>query len=95
MPGFFNRTLDRWADDNVAGRGKNAIRFVVFMLGAGACIVLGVLVSQSPSVKAAIGERLTALLALVVILPSLALLAMGMMCILMSLLNASRTGKLG
>lgn len=95
MSSLFDRTLDRWATENVDGRAKNALRFVWFMSAAGMCIWLGMLATQNPTLKGAVGDRGAALAALLLILPSLGLLGLGLVCLVMSLMNAIRTGRLG
>jgi uncharacterized Tic20 family protein len=95
MSSLFDRTLDRWATDNIAGRGKNALRFVWFMCAAGLCVWLGTLATQNAAIKSALGDRLTAVVALLIILPAIALLGLGLVCLIMSLMNAVRSGKLG
>lgn len=94
-PGVFNRMLDRWADQNVQGRGKNALRFLGFLIAAGACVAMGVKISISSGIMNTFGMRIAGLMALGVLFLAIGLVGLAAICLLMSLMNAIRTGKLG
>lgn len=97
MPTAFDRLLEKWADQNVAGggRGRNAIRFVVFMLAAGLMILAGIAVSRSQPVIDAIGQQLAGVAALILLVGTFVPLGLALVCLIMSLMNAVRNGRLG
>ena len=95
MASLIDRTFDRWAAQNALGRGHNARRFALLMLGAIACVGLGIYLSTTPGVQASLGRGGAAALALAPLLASLVLFVLSACALLMSALNLMRTGKLG
>lgn len=95
MASAFDRLLGKWADENVAGRGRNALRFLGFVVLSGACVAGGVWASQSGGLAGSIGEGVARVLAIALLFATLIPLGLALVCLMMSLMNAIRTGKLG
>lgn len=95
MASLLDRTFDRWADENRLGRGRNAARFALLMIGSGVCVIAGVWLSTSPVIAGSIGTSGAAAAALVPLVTALGMLILAACALIMSLMNMLRTGKLG
>lgn len=97
MSSAFDRLLEKWADQNVTGggRGRNALRFVLFMALAGVMVAVGVYLARSQPVINAVGQPLASAGALVLLFGALVPLGLAGVCLIMSLMNAVRNGRLG
>lgn len=95
MASAFDRLLGKWADENVAGRGRNALRFLGFVALSGVCVAGGVWISQSAGLARSVGEGVARAFAIVLLFGTLIPLGLALVCLMMSLMNVIRTGKLG